>query len=162
MPGSAAWFAHLIEIALGSWTNLYPSLARRGGTTSTCTCTQRFGRCLSGPYGFRTDFANFGMSFLNNQKELGYHQLCPMGLVGHPIDCRTQMVVVVTLLAVVPAPKLGFLRNVLPSGIRTHFPACIPGIPGRSKSNRWLLGRYSGAIGTWRPHHGAGGLPTAG
>ena len=60
-------------------------------------------------YGFRTDFANFGMSFLNNQRELGGHQLCPMGLVGHPIDCCTQMVMMVTILAVVPALKLGLL-----------------------------------------------------
>ena len=49
------------------------------------------------------------MSVLNNQKELGGQQRCPMGLVGHPIDCRTQMVVVVTVLAVVPALKLGLL-----------------------------------------------------
>ena len=49
------------------------------------------------------------MSVLNNQKELGGQQRCPMGLVGHPIDCRTQIVVVHTLLAVVPALKLGLL-----------------------------------------------------
>ena len=53
--------------------------------------------------------ANVGMSVLNNQRELGGHQLCPMGLVGHPIGCRTQMVVVHTLLAVVPALKLDLL-----------------------------------------------------
>ena len=32
-----------------------------------------------------------------------------MGLVGRPIDCRTQMVMVVTVLAVVPALKLDLL-----------------------------------------------------
>ena len=49
------------------------------------------------------------MSVLNNQKELGGQQRCPMGLVGHPIDCPIQMVVVHTLLAVVPALKLDLL-----------------------------------------------------
>ena len=32
-----------------------------------------------------------------------------MGLVGRPIDCRTQMVMVVTVLAVSLALKLGLL-----------------------------------------------------
>ena len=67
------------------------------------------GRCTSGPYGFCTDFANFGMSFLNNQRELGGPQLCLMGLDDRPIDCRTQMVVVVTVLALLPALKLDLL-----------------------------------------------------
>ena len=49
------------------------------------------------------------MSVLNNQKELGGQQRCPMGLVDHPIDCRTQIVVMHTLLAVVPALKLDLL-----------------------------------------------------
>ena len=49
------------------------------------------------------------MSVLNNQKELGGQQRCHMGLVNQPIDCRTQMVVMHTLLAVVPALKLDLL-----------------------------------------------------
>ena len=32
-----------------------------------------------------------------------------MGLVGRPIDCRNQMVIVVAILAVEPALKLGLL-----------------------------------------------------
>ena len=49
------------------------------------------------------------MSVLNNQKELGGQQLCPMGLVGLPIDCSTHMAMVATVLAVVPALKLDLL-----------------------------------------------------
>ena len=49
------------------------------------------------------------MPVLNNQKELGGQQRCPMGLVGHPVDFRPQMVVVHTPLAVVPALKLDLL-----------------------------------------------------
>ena len=63
----------------------------------------------TGVYLPSTNLANFTMSVLNNHKELGGQQLCPMGLVGRPIDCRTQMVMVVTVLAVVPALKLDLL-----------------------------------------------------
>ena len=58
---------------------------------------------------FTTKLANFIMSVLNNQKELGGQQRCPMGLVGNPVDCRTQMMVVHTPLAVLPALKLDLL-----------------------------------------------------
>ena len=63
----------------------------------------------TGVYLPSTNLANFTMSVLNNHKELGGQQLCPMGLVGHPIDCRTLIVVMHTLLAVVPALKLDLL-----------------------------------------------------
>ena len=102
------------------------------------------------------------MSVLNNQKELGGQQRCPMGLVGHPIDCRTQIVVVHTLLAVVPALKLDLLAlrvHVLDK--TTSITAPLHGQAGLLGSNHWLPRRYSGEMWTWRPHRGAGGLPTA-
>lgn len=64
---------------------------------------------------FTTKLANFIMSVLNNQKELGGHELCPMGLISHPVDCRTLVAVTGPMVVVKLAPKLGFLRRVLAS-----------------------------------------------
>ena len=55
------------------------------------------------------------MSVLNNQKELGGHELCPMGLINHPIHFRTLVAVTGPMVVVKLAPKLGFLRRVLAS-----------------------------------------------
>ena len=55
------------------------------------------------------------MSVLNNQKELGGHELCPMGLIDHPVDFRTLMAVIGTMGVIILAPKLGFLSRVLAS-----------------------------------------------
>ena len=55
------------------------------------------------------------MSVLNNQKELGGHELCPMEIVDHPIDCHTLMAVIGTMGDVTLAPKLGFLSRELAS-----------------------------------------------
>ena len=55
------------------------------------------------------------MSVLNNQKELGGHELCPMGLISHPVDCRTLMAGLGTMGVVTLAPKLGFLSRELAS-----------------------------------------------
>ena len=49
---------------------------------------------------FRTKLANFTVSVLSNQKDLGGQQICPMGLMGRFIDCRAQVVLEVTILAV--------------------------------------------------------------
>ena len=81
-----------------------------------------------------------------------------MGLVGRPIGCRTQMVMVVTVLAVVPALKLGLLAFYLAS---TFITAPLHAQAGLLGSNYWLVSRYSGKILTWRPHPGAGSLSTA-
>ena len=55
------------------------------------------------------------MSVLNNQKDLGGHELCPMGLIDHPVDCRTLVAVIGTMGVIILAPKLGFLSRVLAS-----------------------------------------------
>ena len=55
------------------------------------------------------------MSVLNNQKELGGHELCPMGLISHPVDCRTLVAVTGTMVVYKLAPKLGFLSRELAS-----------------------------------------------
>ena len=55
------------------------------------------------------------MSVLNNQKELGGHELCSMGLIGHPVDCRTLVAVPGPMGVVTLATKLGFLSRELAS-----------------------------------------------
>ena len=55
------------------------------------------------------------MSILNNQKELGGHELCPMGLISRPVDFRTLMAVLGTMGVVTLAPKLGFMSRELAS-----------------------------------------------
>ena len=55
------------------------------------------------------------MSVLNSQKELGGHDLCPMGLIDHTDDCRTLTAVQGPICVVTLAPKLGFLSRELAS-----------------------------------------------
>ena len=67
------------------------------------TCMHQRKRRWLSPRGlsyFRTKLANFTVSVLSNQKDLGGQQICPMGLMGRCIDCRAQVVLEVTILAV--------------------------------------------------------------